>query len=400
MGVAFLGLALGILGHQVIEKQEKAFRRAEAVCKYEVMTLFDGSSHGKCDLHEDHRTATLDSPAWIGKIRQSLWEQQVGGRIHVGRFLVLFSTLLALGGVIGYREGWDAFETMYYIIITGEQCIDIWFWQQPIREWLLIAILFVSKTFCHPPGCTIGYGDLTPTTETEKFLAVFFIPLACLVTGHWLGYFANHIIESHSSRFLHRYEAQELTQDDLDAMDVNCDGMVTRAEFLEFMLLAMNKIDADLVDELQNYFHKLDTSSRGVLDREDLVEIARRKLKNPRRKLELAAYKCELLKQAAAAGPKRRRRGILSRFSWFPNLLGHPNTAGDGGGGGGGSEERQTWHHAPSGLESFLSADSSDDPESNNHNTEPSGLGSFLSVDSFDDPESNNHNTESRHSLT
>jgi hypothetical protein len=225
----------------------------------------------------------------------------------------------------------------------------------------------VSKNHFVTPGCTIGYGDLKPTTESERFLAIFFIPLACLVTGHWLGYFANHVIESRCSSFLHRYEARELTQDDLDAMDDNGDGMVTRAEFLEFMLLAMNKVDADLVDELQTYFHKLDASGTGVLEREDLVEAARRKLKNPRRKLELAAYKCEILKQAAAAGPKRRRKGMLSRFSWFPNLLGHPNTAR---GGGGGREERQTWHHAPSGLESFLSVDSSDDPESNNHNRE------------------------------
>jgi hypothetical protein len=133
MGVAFLGMALGILGHQVIEKQEKAFRHAEAVCKYEVMTLFDGSSHGKSNPQEEHRTATLDSPTWIGKIRQRLLLEHVGDRIHVGRFLMLFSTLLALGGVIGYQEGWDAVDTIYYIIITGEQCIDIWLWQQPIR---------------------------------------------------------------------------------------------------------------------------------------------------------------------------------------------------------------------------------------------------------------------------
>ena len=97
-------------------------------------------------------------------------------------------------------------------------------------------------------------------------------------------------------------------------MDVNGNGKVTRAEFLEFMLVAMNKIDYDLVDELHEYFNKLDSRGTGELSRADLVENARRKLKDTRRKLELAAYKQQLLNKAAS---KRHRPNIFSRIRFF-----------------------------------------------------------------------------------
>jgi Ca2+-binding EF-hand superfamily protein len=96
-------------------------------------------------------------------------------------------------------------------------------------------------------------------------------------------------------------------------MDADGDGKVTRSEFLEFMLLALNKIDYELVEELEAYFNRLDVDGTGELSRDNLVHAAKRKLKSPRRKLELAAYKGRLLNQAAEA--KRERRWRPSIFS-------------------------------------------------------------------------------------
>ena len=57
-------------------------------------------------------------------------------------------------------------------------------------------------------------------------------------------------MEGRAARFRQEMGTRELTQTDLDIMDRDGDGIVTRAEFLEFMLVAMNKIDEDLVQEL------------------------------------------------------------------------------------------------------------------------------------------------------
>jgi hypothetical protein len=73
------------------------------------------------------------------------------------------------------------------------------------------------------------------------------------------------------------------------------DGKVAWFEFLEFMLVAMKKVDPALLDELRDYFDRLDVTNSGELSKDDLIEMARRKMKSPRRKLELHAYKQHLL---------------------------------------------------------------------------------------------------------
>lgn len=338
LGVACLGLALGQMGNRLLSDEEEAFHRAQRMCKHDAMTLFShrgsipGTSTGTTTnatgsgirhilddyqdyhhhLHHHHHyyedqdanlliSSNKSAPATGGlgnfKGGASLsgaakWEAQerYKRKWRIRRIIFLIVSMIGLACTVGYMSGWAILDTFYYLIITG---------------------------------CTIGYGDFFPTTETERLIGIFFIPIAVLVMGHGLGYIANSLIEIHSSRFLERYESRELSQEDLDAMDVNGDGVVTRAEFLEFMLVAMNKIDWDLVNELQEYFNRLDAAGTGELSRDDLVAAARRKLKHPRRKLALAAYKQRLLGQAEAAAAKaaqlkQERTNLLSRLSWLP----------------------------------------------------------------------------------
>ena len=73
------------------------------------------------------------------------------------------------------------------------------------------------------------------------------------------------------------YHNRELTERDLEVMDEDGDGEVTYAEFLEFMLLAMDKVDRPLLDQLKRHFAKLDVDGTGSLDKDDLEEIQRRK---------------------------------------------------------------------------------------------------------------------------
>jgi Ca2+-binding EF-hand superfamily protein len=61
----------------------------------------------------------------------------------------------------------------------------------------------------------------------------------------------------------------------------------------------MKKIDKDLVDELDQYFERLDTDRSGYLSREDLIETARRKLRNdPIQCMQRLLYKQQLLSKS------------------------------------------------------------------------------------------------------
>lgn len=172
-------------------------------------------------------------------------------------------------------------------------------------------------------GCTLGYGDLVPVSQAQRFLAVLFIPLACCVVGYYLGFFANAVIERRSSNFRTRFAAHELTQDDLDAMDIHGTGKVNWNDFLVFLLVAMNKIDYELVDELRIYFNRLDTNGSGELCADDMIRRAKESLQSPRRKLELATYKARLLHQAAEK--KRWRPTLFRRLTILPSFMNNPD---------------------------------------------------------------------------
>ncbi len=143
--------------------------------------------------------------------------------------------------ILGIREGWGVTSTLY---------------------------------FCIMAATTTGYGDYTPSTQIDKLYCVILLPLAVAVFGEVLGRIANIYIQRKQriaqAKFLHR----SLTLCDLRNMDTNADGKVNREEFLCFMLVALQKVDRETIDQLKSIFDSLDTNKNGLLEEEDLVELA------------------------------------------------------------------------------------------------------------------------------
>ncbi|KAG7372392.1 ion channel [Nitzschia inconspicua] len=205
------------------------------------------------------------------------------------RFIVLLTIAMFFAFLIGYKSNWGFWSTVYYAVTTA---------------------------------ATIGYGDLTPHTQEERFLAVIFIPFACAVTGHCLAWFAKWSIEKQGAKYRkNAFDShKELTPEDLKVMDITGDGKVAWFEFLEFMLVAMKKVDPELLDELRDYFDRLDVSQTGELSNEDLIEIARRKMRSPRRKLELYEYKRHLLNISLQTNQRESVKPELEK--WLERSLG------------------------------------------------------------------------------
>ena len=314
-GVACLGIALGILGSNLIDAEEKAMSSAGELNKKEILRVFDTSTSSNLLTTGNDQESKLQE-------EHNPTSQSNEGLHFFFKAAPLLGILFALAFIIGRESGWDTPQTMYYLIITGTPitfCVsyvgigchwNIFFFCLPLFKINPNDFRFQFAT----TATTVGYGDLAPTTPTAKLMSIFFIPLACGTMGQWLGVVANWIIEGRSARFRKQMGNRELTQRDLEIMDINGDGVVSRAEFLEFMLVAMNKIDQELVDELRDHFNKLDVDGTGELSRDDLVEAARRKLKQPVRKLELAAYKRRILEQG--------RRGPATQGVFGPFLGG------------------------------------------------------------------------------
>lgn len=54
-------------------------------------------------------------------------------------------------------------------------------------------------------------------------------------------------------------------------MDADEDGMVSREEWLTFMLVMLQKVDRESIDQLKDIFHSIDRNDNGFIDKEDLV---------------------------------------------------------------------------------------------------------------------------------
>jgi hypothetical protein len=94
------------------------------------------------------------------------------------------------------------------------------------------------------------------------------------------------MIQKSNAKLLKR----EVTLEDLEAMNADGDGEVSPLEFVEHMLLVMNKVDQKLLDELHAQFERLDADGSGGLQQDDLEILTRRKLEECRAK-KLLHYK-------------------------------------------------------------------------------------------------------------
>ena len=246
--------------------------------------------HKRYLWHRYHRMYRYHQSRWVPR-----WLQQ-----HVNwRIVIYIALLFGLSYWIGQDAGWDFSQTMYFAITTS---------------------------------CTIGYGDKVPTSQSGRLAVIVFIPFAIGAMGYILHQVADFIVRSRTQsggmllfqtssaaasspsmfnhmagttrgRNSHRQRQRELTVMDLAAMDTDGDGNVDWSEFLEFMLVAMRKVDEDLLWQLRFQFDSLDVDDTGVLSKQNLICMARRKLHHCSHKLRLAHYKQYLLNKASHPAP-------------------------------------------------------------------------------------------------
>merc|ERR1711933_661451 len=167
-------------------------------------------------------------------------------KLSIFQITPLFIVLYLGGLVIGRNEGWSHLETFYYVIVTST---------------------------------SIGFGDYYPKSEYERLYSVFFIIISVSTMAFLTGKVANILIEKKSKEFFDHIMSNELNLEALEEMDTDDSGEVTMDEYMEFMLIQMEKVDKELLNQLRRQFQKLDSDNNGVLSKDDLksVVIARSK---------------------------------------------------------------------------------------------------------------------------
>lgn len=315
-GIIVLGLALGVLGSQLVEAEvsavekmkekatisiEKAFTRKRKnglVTSDSSTSLSSLESSGSITSHQGEKGDLLEAilavqqseRSYITKLGHQCWFtlSKIQKQFSYG-IIPLFSG----AALIAYLEGWSVINAFYYSVVTAT---------------------------------TIGFGDLHPTSELTKFCAIIFIPFAVGVTGYIMGQCASFLIELRRSDHEKRLWTCDIKLEDLEALDRNHNGGVSELEYIRFMLVAMKKVDGKLFDELHDQFRQLDMNHDGVVTKKDLQLIAARKLRKVSYKLQLSDYKRQLYRQSRQSMMKSALHLMTSTKRLSTNRRGSVNS--------------------------------------------------------------------------
>lgn len=235
-GIVILGILLGMLGEYLIDQNAKASREKRDKVGTQLVQLLRDDNNSVGNMTDDSGRY-FKSPNVLGNPtrERSLWEDVWGLAVKEAPIL----TIVALVGMgVGYWEGWDATQSLYWLFISGT---------------------------------TIGLGDYHPNRTTVKLFCVFFLPVAVAVFGKLLASIASIYMDRKRRQAERAFLSRSLTLCDLTTMDTDGNGNVDKAEFLSFMLVALQKVSKDDVREICDLFHKLDGDGSNFLSMDDLL---------------------------------------------------------------------------------------------------------------------------------
>lgn len=228
VGITALGIVFGEIGKLFLEKQKNA--------------LNDATSNFLNFLNEDQENDCVDMVGEETLEEEESFLRMLGCQLVSQTPSVLL--ILSLSCVIGYFEGWTSVQIVYFATVTAT---------------------------------TTGYGDITPEKKSMKVLSLVFIPLSVCLTGAVLGSIAESIIGFHVRKKEKNLFQRSFKIGDLYAMDMNCDGKVSRGEFLAYMLVSMDKVDKETIDNIFALFDKFDVKGDDYITQLDVEALQVRK---------------------------------------------------------------------------------------------------------------------------
>jgi hypothetical protein len=106
-------------------------------------------------------------------------------------------------------------------------------------------------------------------------VAILVIPMLVGATGEILAGIGIALLRQRQKRIFDDQANGSLSVDDVDEMDEDNDGKVSKQEYTIYMLLQMDLVTRDEIDDLYNQFERLDVTRSGYIESEDLKVMAK-----------------------------------------------------------------------------------------------------------------------------
>ncbi|KAF8019655.1 hypothetical protein BT93_G0368 [Corymbia citriodora subsp. variegata] len=131
---------------------------------------------------------------------------------------------------------------------------------------------FVDAFYCVCSTITtLGYGDKSFSTEGGRAFAVFWILTSTICLAQFFLYIAELNTENRRRALAKWVLSRRLTNVDLEAADLDNDGVVGAAEFIIYKLKEMGKISQEDISLILEEFNDLDVDQSGTLSVSDIT---------------------------------------------------------------------------------------------------------------------------------
>jgi hypothetical protein len=131
---------------------------------------------------------------------------------------------------------------------------------------LVDAIYFVSIS------CTIGLGDIHPKSPSARAFAIFWVPLAFIMTLKAWGSLAEFFLENQRSKMRKKNLNKKFDSKSILKLDENGSGAVDEITFVAHMLVRNQIVDNVQLADIRDRFRELDVTGDGFITSEDLVD--------------------------------------------------------------------------------------------------------------------------------
>ncbi|KAH0469218.1 hypothetical protein IEQ34_002450 [Dendrobium chrysotoxum] len=118
---------------------------------------------------------------------------------------------------------------------------------------------------------TLGYGDKSFSTTFGRVFAVFWILTSTICLAQFFLYLAEIQMEHRQQSLVKWVLTRRMTVVDLEAADLDDDGVVSAAEFVIYKLKEMGKINQEDVALVMEEFENLDIDQSGTISNSDLL---------------------------------------------------------------------------------------------------------------------------------
>ncbi|CAL5341587.1 unnamed protein product [Camellia sinensis] len=118
---------------------------------------------------------------------------------------------------------------------------------------------------------TLGYGDKSFSTKIGRVFAIFWILTSTICLAQFFFYVAELNAESRQKVLADWVLNRKITNLDLEAADLDDDGVVGAAEFIIYKLKEMGKINEEDISLVMEEFEDLDVDQSGTLSASDIT---------------------------------------------------------------------------------------------------------------------------------